>query len=191
MGDESYVVAQSALWCVYGVVQSAVLLVFMQRFYGHDMRESAETTPAVVKRKDTFIGLIVALSVTAGGMTWMFQFALAAGDRLGACIVAAVIVVLPLIVTQIGRVAKKRWGRWSVAAGQLCLSVQISGTAGVILFMLHWRVHEWIATIRGVSLTDAQQQIPLWSADLAATVLILWTVALFLLARRREAAQSP
>ena len=132
----------------------------VERYYARSqrVRDSRPPTKAGV---GTCISIAVGTSI--GGLGWMIHLAMIAGDRLGAGIIAVVIVLLASVVA--------RTIRYSTRSSMLVLT---AGYAIAIVAMLNWRLDGWVAVFRG--LNPANVNLPIWIVDICAAVLVGWVV---------------
>jgi hypothetical protein len=114
---------------------------------------------------------------------WGFIFmARAAHDNLWTGIITATMVVLGLWFYFQPR------GKTWIAAKRAAIG-HVALALGMVLVILNLRIDVWLASYRGVSVTEIHQLLPMWVIHLLTLALLIWTGVLLAMTRVKVAEQ--
>ena len=163
--DQTYTCSLAAVYSLaWGVIATVVV-----RYQARSQRERDPNREPV--KLGTGPSIAIAAGPAIGGLSWLINLALAAGDHVGAVTVAGAIVVFAACV-------------FYTLRRQILLTmlVETIGFAGIIVAALSWRLDMWIATLRHSNPTTVE--MPLWPVYGCALMLVAWMCALTIIERR-------
>jgi hypothetical protein len=168
--DEVFIPALAGFFALYWMVMSAVVMRYQARSFA--LRDADRPPPSLANGSIAIAsGLAIGVGTAVGALAWMIQLARVAGDGLG----ALTVVVLIAVVSTVNIFALRR-------APRLMLPVATVAICAAIVVMVNWRLNTWIAAQRGT--TPVQTDLPLWSINLAAAIMVLWVGACWMLYAR-------
>jgi hypothetical protein len=169
-------------WWFYSIVVAAYIVFRIRRV--RSLRRQIEQEPGVAETTGTPLTFQSALAVIAGtyvaSFSWLICLAFRANDRLWAAVITGIMVVLFL------------WhflqARSRIEAAALQRATRHVAIAwAIILVILNLRLQVWLATLRGVDLSELHRLLPAWVIPSATLFVVLWVGVLVALTKSQRA----
>ena len=168
----------TVFWWFYSIVTAAYVVFFIHRL--KSLRRQIEQEPGLPETTGTPLTFQSVLSVIAGiyiaSFSWLIYLAFRANDRLWGAVITGIMVVLFL------------WhflqARSRIEAAALQGAVRHLAIAwAIILVILNMRLRVWLATLRGLDLSELHRLLPPWVIPSATLFLVLWIGVLVILTK--------
>jgi RNA polymerase sigma factor (sigma-70 family) len=179
---QTFLWAMVGFWWFYSIVVAAYIVFRIRRV--RSLRRQIEQEPGVAETTGTPLTFQSALAVIAGtyvaSFSWLICLAFRANDRLWAAVITGIMVVLFL------------WhflqARSRIEAAALQRATRHVAIAwAIILVILNLRLQVWLATLRGVDLSELHRLLPAWVIPSATLFVVLWVGVLVALTKSQRA----
>jgi RNA polymerase sigma factor (sigma-70 family) len=172
--DANITTALAVTFAVYWIAVSTLVLRYLRR--------SCQLRSAARPVKNSWVTeMAIAAGPAIGGLSWMINLALKAGDWTGTGLAAAAIAAIAVM----GFFAERRW------PSRLML-VDTIGFAVTIVALGNWRLASWVAASRAVR--PESIELRMWVVDACALMICAWVAMLTMLAvasRRQRQETGP
>jgi RNA polymerase sigma factor (sigma-70 family) len=169
---------RSMMFCIVGTLFAMSLfgVIVFGRWRMIRLLNEEGLADAPFPKLATWKRLVFTLPVVAISLAWLVRLAMLAGDQTSVNIISAAIV------------AESLWLAWRMPRLQPGNEIQQSFETFalallVIVIMLNWKLHDWIATIYGLDFSQMPHILPMWGINAAALILFAWIGTLTFLSR--------
>ncbi len=179
--DPMFYAMMSGFWWIYAIFLATWTVVMFRGIFAAVKQGGETATPETMDKGRRILLLI---GVYAACFSWLIDLAWQARDQISTIVITGLMIVLG--VAQYFRVNRCR--SHGEALRVTCQRMTIVWT--VILIALNWRLDSWLATFRGISLTEMHQLLPVWVVPALTLALVLWVGLLIFVTRPNHPAAA-